>query len=71
MLDPEVKKRYKEKLSFDSEELPDPYAVPDETEMGRWHYQVAEHRVWRYLLFFSFFSWLLIIIIIIIYLICQ
>ena len=29
-LDPEAKKRYKEKLAFDSEELPDPYAVPDE-----------------------------------------
>ena len=30
VLDPETKKRYKEKLAFDSEELPDPYAVPDE-----------------------------------------
>ena len=30
MLDPEAKKQYKEKLAFDSEELPDQYAVPDE-----------------------------------------
>ena len=30
VLDSEAKKWYKEKLAFDSEELPDPYAVPDE-----------------------------------------
>ena len=30
VLDPEAKKRNKEKLALDSEELPDPYAVPDE-----------------------------------------
>ena len=33
-LDPETKRRYKENLMLESEELPDPYAVPDKQWMS-------------------------------------
>ena len=34
MLDSEAKKQYKEKLVFDSKELPNRYAVPDKKWVG-------------------------------------